>query len=163
MSQNDFTVRARFLHVLSQVFGAVVWVSFATWITLGGIIPAISEVAAEANYSGMIVGGLLLALMCFGAISSVFVMCNSIIRRYEVQDDCIDYRSLFRRKEFTFDDIERIELVQLRFWYIIKLSSNWRIYLHREKRWLEIPVKSINIDLFFECLRDRNIPVIGKL
>jgi len=158
MNQNDFTMRARFRHLLRPVFGTLFLGAFAIWI-LPNILLEIPNAAAAASYGSFVLSRLFIFGMLAGFVMHALEIVETIVSRCEVQGNDIRYASLFRRREFTFDDIEHIQFLKMRFPGSIYVPTLWRIRLREDKCRLTIPHKSINIEPFFERIRSRNIPI----
>ena len=156
MSQAHFTMRAGFRHLLRRLLIALIWGPFAIWMTTG-VTPEMPGFIAEGNYSSLILGGLHILMMYGGTIFFILQAISSIVFKCEVQNDQVEYRSLFRRREFSYSEIERLELLSGRIMYVKVIE--WRIYLRDEKRWLEVPFKATNINLFLEYMISKNIPI----
>jgi len=136
------------------IVGTLICSALAIFIT-PNIIPEMMEVAAEADYIGLIGRGLFIIVIFALVLAGIAGVVNEFVRKYTIQDNHIRYCSLFFPKEFTFDDIEYVELHQWRSRY--GETIEWHIYLYGRKRWLAIPSKFTNSHLLLERLKSKNI------
>ena len=138
MSETSFVIRCSKADIWSGVISLLFWATFflrPLTIRTGSIF---------------FVSNILVVLAPF----LLWIICLTLYRALwylRIDGNKIYYRTLFRRKEFSFDDIERATV------------SRFRTILHLEKKEANksfvILRKSVGHNVFLHCLKQRNIPV----
>ena len=147
MNQDYFVMRPRIVTVLGWGLLSLLGVAAIIWAAVYFIV------MGAGSYEELIFGGLLVIIVSFGSIAGLITRG---IWKCTIQGNHILYWSLISRIKFAFDDIERVELDIMRSHRAPDLKT-LHIYLYGRKRWLSIPSKSTNSNLFLECLKSRKI------
>ena len=88
-----------------------------------------------------------------GVVSSVLLTRSMAVWEVRVDGGRIHYKSLFRRREFTFFDIQRA----------VTAKGETRFYSGEGEKLFSILRANVGYELFMDCLAARNIAVFGSL
>jgi len=100
-----------------------------------------------------------LALL-FGIMQGIYIA----VWKLEVAGPEMRLRTLFRRREFSFSDIQSVEIRTLKYYGFIDTGNVHRLLVHfRTGQRISVDVHIVGYRFFVERLRERNIPGIEKL
>ena len=152
--KTSFVIRRRKRNIL---FWALIAALFF-WPPI--VVVVITGIEASSSFAPQYIYIYVIALMI--AIVGTAPTIKRIIWKCTIEGEQIEYRSLLYRKDFTFQDIERVTF-RKRIWRSVYTSADtdlsfWHIFLKGKRLSIKVPVKGVNTDDFVRCLRQRNVP-----
>ena len=150
--KTSFVVRRRILNIS---FWALITILFF-WPPL--VIAILLELEAPSSLDSE--GIWIFAITSVIAVVGTAPTINSLIWKCTVQGEQIKYRSLFYRKNFTFQNIERVAFRKRTWRYYHRETdiSFWHIFLKGKRLPIKVPANGFNTSDFAHCLRQKNIP-----
>ena len=146
MNDDSFEMHAGVSRAVCKILGALVSIVAAVW----------------AVYYLVVIGADETAEFAFGLFVVIFApivasaLLGSAFGKIVVAGNHIQYRFLFRRRAFTFDDIARVELYVWQSRY--GPTELFHIYLHGKIRHaVAVPKRYVNSNLLVARLKARNI------
>ena len=150
--KTSFVIRRRKRNIL---FWALIAALFF-WPPI--VVVVITGIEASSSFAPQYIYIYVIALMI--AIVGTAPTIKRIIWKCTIEGEQIEYRSLLYRKDFTFQDIERV-VFRKRIWSSVYAETDlsfWHIFLKDKRLPIKVPDRSFRTDDFVRCLRQRNIP-----
>jgi hypothetical protein len=148
MEQKTLVIRPRSASSLGWIILSIISVFAMLWaifflVTIGW------------SSTGELITGLIVILL---SPLTILSMINRAIWKLIVNGEEIIYWSLFRKLEFNFGNIEKVEFDVISSPRSVDLES-WRIFINGQskRRPIIIPHKAIGFEDFSRCLRERDV------
>jgi len=150
MSHEYFVIRQRRLSVFGWALCTLLFSAIVAVLAMNWLIHTFEGVYGDLIYIALFI------LFSLLLVASIVFLMNVVVWKCTVQGECICYRSLRFRNEFTFDDISRIEFEAFQPLYSVE-TKTYRIFLHGRKRPLLLPVKAVGMNILIERLKSKKI------
>ena len=141
--------------------GVGAWLILALFCGIAAVVITINMLDPAYEVSGnreWVSTGVFIFVLSMGSILGMLAIVDNLIWKYTIRGNDIQYRSLFTRKKFTFEDIEKVELFVSGSNEIQTPDMNvWRIFLNEGKNPYTMPANVIGGNLFIRCLKDSNV------